>query len=393
MAEARRRVRARLLYVVYLLVCAELVTRALLLVPAVRARLPADEEEAWRIWWVNRYLWARRPIFYSFDAYDPTKGWTMRPGRWSFGKRTTITANSRGIRGSKEYAPGRTARTRRIVVLGDSFTFGEGVDDDATFPAQLQARLGPGFEVINLGVHGYGHDQMLIRLREEGLRYAPDLVVLGYYADDVARNALSFRDYAKPRFVLRGGTLALTGSPVPTPSRALAREALRPHLPELLAMAWRRLRPSPRPSADDRRLMAAILDEMRRVAASQGARFLIVDLPPTDEIAVPSEMGPSEAPIVDHARSRGVPICRTRAEMRRRLDGRPVAGLRGHYDATAQGYVADILAACIGGEGLLPAAEARGNGVPVHEQQEQRHVLEEDPEEDRVRGVEEGGHR
>ena len=391
MAEGRR-LRAGLLYVVYLLVCAELLARGLLLLPAVRARLPPDEEEAWRIRWVNRYLWERRPISYSFDAYDRTKGWTLRPGRWSLGPRT-VTANSRGIRGGDEHAQEKPAGVRRIVVIGDSFTFGEGVDDQDTFPSQLQARLGTGVEVINLGVHGYGHDQMLIRLREEGLRYAPDLVVLGYYADDVARNVLSFRDYAKPRFVLRGESLVLTGSPVPTPGRALAREAIRPHLPELVAMAWRRLRPPPRPSPEGLRLMAAIVDEMRRVSASQGARFLIVDLPPTDEIALPGEVGPSEAAVVDYARRRGVPICRTRAELRRRLDGRPVRGLRGHYDAEAQGDVADILAACIGREGLLPAAEARGDGLPVHEQQEQRHVLEEDSEQERVRGVKEGGQR
>lgn len=374
MAEARRRARARFLYVVYLFLSAELMARGLLLVPAVRARLPPDEEAAWRIRWVNRYLWERRPVFYSFDAYDPTKGWTLRPGRWDFAGRT-VTANSRGIRGSDEHAPGKRAGVSRIVVVGDSFTFGEGVHDQDTFPSRLQARLGPGFEVINLGVHGYGHDQMLIRLREEGLRYAPDLVILGYYADDVARNALSFRDYAKPRFALRDGGLVLTGSPVPAPAGALALEALRPRVPELFAMAWRRLRPPPRPSADDLRLMAAIVDEMRRVAAAHGARFLIVDLPPTDEIAVPGEAGPSEAAVLDYARSRGVPICRTRSELRGRLDGQPVLGLRGHYDAAVNGYVAAILAGCIASEGLLappsagalPSPADPGERVPVHE--------------------------
>jgi len=398
MAEARHPVRARLLYVVYLLLCAELLTRALLLVPAVRARLPPEEEEAWRIWWVNRYLWARRPIFYFFDAYDPTKGWTLRPGRHDHAGRT-VTANSRGIRGGDEHAPGKRAGVRRIVVLGDSFTFGEGVDDPDTFPSRLQARLGHGFEVINLGIHGYGHDQMLIRLREEGLRYAPDLAVLGYYSGDVARNGLAFRDYAKPRFALREGSLVLTGSPVPTPGRVLAREAIRPHVPALLAMAWRRLHPPPRPSPDELRLMAAIVDEMRRVAAAHGARFLIVDLPPTDEIDVPGDLGPSEAAIVDYARSRGVPLCRTRGELRRRLDGRPVRGLRGHYDAAVNGYVADILAGCIAREGLLVPPSGGGSAfpaetrqrLPVHEEKQQRNVLEEDPEEDRVRGVEEGG--
>jgi hypothetical protein len=387
------------LYAVYLLVCAELMAKALLLLPAVRARLPPDEEAAWRIRWVNRYLWARRPVFYAFDAYDPTKGWALRPGGGAFGA-GTVRANSRGIRGRAEYSPDRRPGLRRVVIVGDSFTFGEGVGDDETYPARLQARLGPGVEVINLGVHGYGHDQMLIHLREEGLRYQPDLVVLGYYADDVARNALSFRDYAKPRFALRDGALVLTGSPVPAPARTLAREAVRSHLLDVLGMAWRRLRPTPRPSADDLRLTAAILDEMRRTAQGHGARFLIVDLPPVDQIPLPGDLGPAETPIVEYARDRGVPLCRTRDELRRRSAGRPVRGLFGHYDAAAQADVADVLAGCITGQGLLAgpsgggsadAAEAAARGVPVHEEQQQRRVLEEDPEKDGVRGVEKGG--
>ena len=370
--------RGRLLYAAYLLVCAELLAKALLLVPAVRAALPADQEAAWRIRWVNRYLWAGRPVFYHFDAYDPTKGWAPRPGRWDFAGRT-VTVNSRGVRSGAEHAAGRVAGVRRAVVVGDSFTFGEGVHDEETFPFQLQARLGPGVEVINLGVHGYGHDQMLIHLGEEGPRYQPDLVVLGYLAGDVERNALSFRDYAKPRFELQNGTLVLTGSPVPPPARVLAREAVRSHLVEMIGMAARRLRPPPPPpTSGDLLLMEATVDEMRRIAGAEGARFLIVDLPPLAEIALPEDVGPSEAAIVDYAARRGVALCRTRAELRRRWAGRTVHGLAGHYDAALHRDVADILAGCIAREGMLsPAPEdesaasaAAVQRVPVHEQQE-----------------------
>jgi hypothetical protein len=377
-APGRPRLRDRLVYAAYLLLCAELFAKALLLVPRVRAAIPPDDEAAWRIRWVNRYLWSRRTVFYAFDAYDPTKGWALRPGRWAF-PGGTVTANSRGIRGEAEHAPGRRPGVRRVVVVGDSFTFGEGVGDDETFPARLQARLGPRVEVINLGIHGYGHDQMLIHLREEGLRYEPDLVILGYYAGDVRRNALAFRDYAKPRFVLQeDGSLVLMGSPVPSIHRVLAREVLRSHLVDLVAMAWRSVgRAPPSPSAQELGLMGALLDEMRRTAESHGARFLIVDLPPGPEIPLPGATGPSEAPIVDYARSRQAPLCRTRAELQRRLAGAPVHGLQGHYDAALQADVADILAECLARDGLLSPAPDGGSaaaapapqGVPVHEQE------------------------
>jgi hypothetical protein len=50
---------------------------------------------------------------------------------------------------------------------------------------------------INMGVHGYGHDQMLILFGEEGVKYEPDIVILGFLPLDMARNVLKFRDFAK----------------------------------------------------------------------------------------------------------------------------------------------------------------------------------------------------
>jgi hypothetical protein len=76
----------------------------------------------------------------------------------------------------------------------------------------------PHTEVINLGVHGYGHDQMLILLKKEGVKYEPDIVILGFMPIDMSRYLLKFRDFAKPRFILKGGKLKLTGSPQGSPS-------------------------------------------------------------------------------------------------------------------------------------------------------------------------------
>ncbi len=72
----------------------------------------------------------------------------------------------------------------RIVVIGDSIAAGLKVDRfEDTFPAILGERLkaqGVNAEVISLAVSGYNTQQEVETLREKGLRYRPDLVLLSY---------------------------------------------------------------------------------------------------------------------------------------------------------------------------------------------------------------------
>jgi lysophospholipase L1-like esterase len=350
-----------LLYCAYLALCAELAAKALFLMPWVRARLPPELELSWRARWVGRYLFTDRTVFYGFDDYHPRLGWTLRPGLRGFRQfpGSTVSSNSRGARGPAEHEPGEHPGRARIVALGDSFTFGEGVDDGEAYPQRLQELLGGGTEVVNLGVHGYGHDQMLIRLREEGLRYQPDLVLLGFYADDAARNLLGFRDYGKPRFVLKGGALELAGSPVPPPSRMLLREALRPHALELLAMPFSRRRAATARRRDQDALMAALIDAMRDEARRAGARFAIVDLPPVDRLGVVDEVSSTERVVLGYARPRGIPVCRTREAL---FPYRQDFPSRLHYDAAQHAAVAAALARCLAAEGLL-APSTRDQGT------------------------------
>jgi hypothetical protein len=112
---------------------------------------------------------------------------------------TVVSTNSRGIRGSREYADPKPSSVLRMVALGDSVTFGVGVPDDATWPAQLEAAL-PGVEVLNLGEPAYAHDQMYFALRDDGMAFEPDAVILGFYDNDLGRNELTFYCSEKPRF-------------------------------------------------------------------------------------------------------------------------------------------------------------------------------------------------
>lgn len=99
-----------------------------------------------------------------------------------------VKINSHGFR-DIEHGLEKPPNTIRILGLGDSFTFGWGVEQSKTFLKQLepllQARTGKTIETMNAGVPGWGLNQYFILLKGFGLSYAPDFVVLAYYADDL----------------------------------------------------------------------------------------------------------------------------------------------------------------------------------------------------------------
>ncbi|MDX9746300.1 MAG: GDSL-type esterase/lipase family protein [Syntrophales bacterium] len=102
--------------------------------------------------------------------------------------------NSAGFRGTDEYSIKRPDGVIRIMVQGDSVTLGHGVQDEETYPALLQKRLREKeihAEVINMGVSGFGTAEELIQFQNDGLRYQPDIVILGYFQNDDINNRVS----------------------------------------------------------------------------------------------------------------------------------------------------------------------------------------------------------
>ena len=91
--------------------------------------------------------------------------------------------NSRGWR-DREYPLEATARTQRIVVLGDAFTWGYRVRDREVYPEVLESLMEK-TDVINLGVPGFATDQELQYFKRAGLPYHPDTVILGFYLDNI----------------------------------------------------------------------------------------------------------------------------------------------------------------------------------------------------------------
>jgi lysophospholipase L1-like esterase len=108
---------------------------------------------------------------------------------WRLGAITNIHINALGFR-DRERPVDRPPGVRRVLVTGDSITFGIGVEDDDAFPEQLQAQLEEkgrtNIEVWNAGVPGYAMADHLGNLRRRLLPLHPDAIVLQLGRNDSA---------------------------------------------------------------------------------------------------------------------------------------------------------------------------------------------------------------
>lgn len=154
----------------------------------------------------------------SFSTPHPVLGAFHPPGKTGIYSRSNfkvkISINSQGLR-DVEHSPAKSAGTYRIVVLGDSFMEAIQVPLEQTFAKQLEQMLnadsgGKKYEVINLGMAGFGTDQEYLALKHLGLQYQPDLVILAFFPGNDVRDNYFFKN--KPHFRLDAG-----GKPVLQP--------------------------------------------------------------------------------------------------------------------------------------------------------------------------------
>ncbi len=146
-------------------------------------------------------------------TYDAELGWRPLPhiskqgGVW--GATRPASTNSQGWR-DREHPFAKPAGVRRVVAIGDSFTFGTEVNDGERFTDLLQ-QPEHGLDVVNLGVAGYGPDQELRVLETEAFRYEPDVILLTSCVKNDLEDLAYERLYSwpKPTYVLADGVLQL----------------------------------------------------------------------------------------------------------------------------------------------------------------------------------------
>ncbi len=105
----------------------------------------------------------RKPNIY---APDERYGYRLRPSARdvarSFDFEVVYAIDDQGYR----VTPTPPSRKGTVVIVGCSYTFGDGVEDDATYPYLLGSKYWPDFKVINAAVSGWGPAQVYLRIEE-----------------------------------------------------------------------------------------------------------------------------------------------------------------------------------------------------------------------------------
>ncbi len=160
----------------------------LLSVPAavISALLFAVLIEAW-----VRLSWDEKKGTPGFFVSDPVRGQRLGENYDGWFAGVPVHINRLGFRATRDYSLNKAPNTFRILILGDSVTFGHGAVHD--YPSLLESLLkqwrpATDWQVWNLGVPGYNTSQELAQLRELGPAYQPDLVIVGFFINDIIGN-------------------------------------------------------------------------------------------------------------------------------------------------------------------------------------------------------------
>jgi len=167
----------RFLRIVFFLVVGSiLIAEGILRVPSLERKLvdPLDASKE------GCNPWLPDPD-YIFKMRSNLDGYRLRGEGWPEYHSFNFSTNTLGLR-SPEIKADKTGP--RVLILGDSCSFGYGLADNETYPAILQGVLASDGakskpEVINAAVPGYTSWQCLRFLEVEGLRLHPDIVVMG----------------------------------------------------------------------------------------------------------------------------------------------------------------------------------------------------------------------
>jgi hypothetical protein len=323
-------------------------------------------------------------------GYDAELGWRLQ-AHWKGSHRhhdfaVQYAIDERGFRAPGSDAPPTGAHPLTAIV-GDSFTFGLGVNDDQTFVHLLNRGAPAGTAFTNCAVPGYSTDQQALLIEKQVLPLKPQRILLiVYLANDLLDNPratpLQVRS-PKPFFELSTGGLVLRNTPVPLrPAPPTGPDGLTVAVlgPDVARWPWRtRLEQSSEvlrlvstisgPAAPMHetfaprfapavQLFGAILDRIHRSCAAAKVELVIATLAGKSYVEQPGSVSGQyqeyfREAVVRTAKDKGLPVLDVAAWLRVPQPGHPGPWFfphDGHLTPAGHRLVADLL-----GKALLPS--------------------------------------
>lgn len=152
----------------------------------------------------------------DFKIYNESRGWALRPGNYRYFnfrafREVDFTVNEVGLR-NHNFLLTLPANRERVTILGDSFVFGEALNDGEHLTDQLQKLGAEQFEVINVSTPGYGTGQEILLIKElveHGYQIGNKLI-LAFFTNDILDN-LGFDYSLKPSSIKPAFTINKLG--------------------------------------------------------------------------------------------------------------------------------------------------------------------------------------
>lgn len=297
-----------------------------------------------------------------YSVQDPVEGRIPRPGL-AFRHPTKGFNISIGERGTRRNGNPPPAAARPLtLVVGDSFAFGDEVDDDATFPAVLERLTGQ--PVINAGVPGYGLDQAVLRAERLAAVYHPDTIIVSFIPHDVLRCQMSYwSGHPKPFFEIAGGALSPRPAPEPPPDPLAPLKRLLAYsmTMELLLPTWLHWQGPYEEAAHThgREVACALMARLAAFATARGISVVVLAQPQQpSETAEHLELKDG---VLACARAAGLPALDLFPAIAALPSDRREALFHGHMTPAGNQLVAESLARLLAADAPPHAAASGGN--------------------------------
>lgn len=293
-----------------------------------------------------------------YSEYDSDLGWIAKPNVvlpdfWKKG--VGVRTNDQRFRATAHVPAAVPSGRIRVICSGDSFTFGDGVDNPLTWCQQLASRDAR-FDPVNLGQGGYGSDQAYLRFLRDGQGLQYQAHVFAFIDDDFRRmQSDTFIGFGKPVLTLQGGVLTTGNVPVPRAAtsyswlNAVPRALLQTRSGMFAQRVLNKFAPpapaSANKDAETKAVLRAMFAELKRVNQQRGSALFLVHLPTLDELGGADPWNPF---LEDAVRAEGIPLIDVAGAFRARTDARSLflfdTTAASHYNAVGHAFVADLVA-------------------------------------------------